>query len=347
MEYNFEFNPVVAWLNVNQACNMRCRWCYAEGTHYNTRNEMTTDLAKELVEMSILLGVKEFVLIGGEPTLWYGFFDLISHIKSYGLKVSVITNGLRFSDDSFFNQYKLNPASSIGLSIKSASEKDFQLATGVDLYKKSILGIQRVIKLHHCGVSAVHNSIVGTNGLIEIARKCKEFGATSFQLVLCTPSFTDNGKVCTDYAIPPKLAWNDLQAISTTLEELYGGKVNYGTQLPLCLFPKEFVENKVRERRIQTQCHIFSRSGINFDVNGNVILCNTISEIVAKRGIDYHDANSLRFFLNSSTCKDQYRQISRFPSEDCDNCIWNDDCRGGCLMNWFIYNPEDICHAIN
>ena len=62
MEYNFEFNPVVAWLNVNQACNMRCRWCYAEGTHYNTRNEMTTDLAKELVEMSILLGVKEFVL---------------------------------------------------------------------------------------------------------------------------------------------------------------------------------------------------------------------------------------------------------------------------------------------
>ena len=346
MEYNYEFDPFVAWLNVNQACNMRCKWCYAEGTHYNAKNEMTLELAIELVDTSISLGVKEFVLIGGEPTLWYGFFKLIEYIKSKSLKVSVITNGLRFSDDSFFNQYKLNPATSIGLSIKSASEKIFQLATGVDLYKKSMLGIQRAIGFHHCGVSAVHNKTVGVDGLIEIAKKCKEFGATSFQLVLCTPSFTENGTVCTDYSIQPELAWTDLKVISLELEELYGKNVNYDTQLPLCLFPKDFVKDKLQSHRIQTQCHIFSRSGINFDVNGNVILCNTISEIVAKRNVDYFDASSLRFFLNSTNCRSQYRQLSRFPSKACDDCIWNRDCRGGCLMNWFIYNPDNICHAI-
>lgn len=346
MKYDFECKPIVAWLNVNQACNMRCKWCYAENSHYSTEKQMSIDLAKELINISLDLGVTEFVLIGGEPTIWSGFFDIINYIKENKATVSIITNGLRFADNSFWDRYKKSPATSVGLSIKSTTENMFYNATGISQYEKSMLGIQRAIDFHNCGVSAVHNNLVGVNGVIDIAKKCKEFGATSFQLVMCAPSFKDDGSICTDFSIAPDNAWRDLEVISKHLEALYGENVFYDTQLPLCIFPKDFVLDKIHRKKIQTQCHIFSRSGINFDVYGNVILCNTIPEVVATKGVDFMDAKSLNKCLNGENCRLEYRQLSRYPSPQCDNCIWKDDCRGGCLMNWFIYDPENICHAI-
>lgn len=87
-------------------------------------------------------------------------------------------------------------------------------------------------------------------------------------------------------------------------------------------------------------------AGINFDTYGNVIVCNTIPEIIATKGIDFTDAKSLERYLNDEECRLKYRDLSRYPSIVCDDCIWKDDCRGGCLMNWLIYEPETICHAI-
>ena len=346
MKYNFECNPVVAWLNVNQACNMRCKWCYAENSHYDTDKQMSTGLAKELVDISLDFGVKEFVLIGGEPTLWSGFFEILKYIKENGAKISVITNGMRFSEDKFWENYKKNPATSIGLSVKAATKEMFNVATGIDQYEKSMVGIRRIIQFHQCGVSAVHNKLVGIDGIVDIAKKCREFGATSFQLIMCSPSLVEDN-ICTDFVFLPEKAWGEIETISKNLEEIYDEtNVYYDTQLPLCLFPKEFVLRKIQKKKIQTQCHIFTRSGINFDTYGNVIVCNTIPEIIATKGIDFTDAKSLERYLNDEECRLKYRDLSRYPSIVCDDCIWKDDCRGGCLMNWLIYEPETICHAI-
>lgn len=163
---------------------MRCKWCYAENSHYDTDKQMSTGLAKELVNISLDFGVKEFVLIGGEPTLWNGFFEIIKYIKENGAKISIITNGMRFSEDKFWENYKKDPATSIGLSVKAATKEIFNVATGIDQYEKSMVGIQRIIQFHQCGVSAVHNKLVGIDGIVDIAKKCREFGATSFFYII-------------------------------------------------------------------------------------------------------------------------------------------------------------------
>lgn len=345
-QYDFECKPIVAWLNVNQACNMRCKWCYAENSHYNPKRQMSVSLAQELIDISLRIGIREFVLIGGEPTLWAGLFDTLKYIKQHHATVSIITNGFRFSEEDFWLEYQKNPATSLGLSVKSATKTMFYKATGIKQYTKSMLGIQRAIKLHQCGVSAVHNSLVGVSGLLDIARQCKQFGAKSFQLVICSPSFGDDGKIATDFLIPLNAVWDDLRVLSCELQQLYGDQVCYDSQLPLCLFPQEFVAEKLLHKKLQTQCHIFSRSGLNFDCEGNVILCNTIPEIIARKNVDFYDSSSLIRYLNSQDKRQEYRQLARYPSKQCDMCRWKGDCRGGCLMNWLVYDPDEICHAI-
>lgn len=347
MDFDFRCDPIVAWLNVNQQCNMRCRWCYAEQTQYSPEKEMSFSLAKDVIEICLKLGVSEFVLIGGEPTLWPHLFNTIQYIKERGARVSIITNGMQFSNDGFWAEYIKNPASSVGLSIKSMSRSKFFDSTRVTSFDKMIKGVSRVIKHHKCGVSAVHNELVGVSGTVEIAKRCKELGATSFQLVMCTPTFNTDGNICTDYSIPLNRVWDELKEISINLESLYGKKAYYDMQLPLCLFPKEFVQDKLRDRRIQTQCHLFSRTGINFDTDGNIILCNTISERVASIGKDFCNEKDLIRYLNSKEIRHSYQELARYPSKKCKECIWREECRGGCLMNWFTNDPDQICHPVH
>ena len=253
---------------------------------------------------------------------------------------------MQFADDVFWTNYINNPASSVGLSIKSMSRNRFFESTGVTSYDRMLEGVRRILEYHKCGVSAVHNSLVGVDGIIEIASKCKDFGATSFQLVMCTPTYDTDGNVGTDYIIPVDRIWSDLEEISIAIELLYGKMTFYDTQLPLCLFPKDFVQDKITDRRIQTQCHLFSRTGINFDTEGNIILCNTISERIASRGENFSNAKNLIHYLNSKEIRYFYKQLARYPSKKCKKCIWGEECRGGCLMNWFTNNPEEICHPV-
>lgn len=341
------FNPFVAWLNVNEACNLRCKWCYAQDTDYMPQREMTLETAKFLVDLSIEMGIDEFVLIGGEPTLWPHLFEILAYIKQHNALVSIITNGVRFSNDEFWKHYIDNPASSLGISVKAASAHNFRIAACSPLYDESLLGIKRAINFHNCGVSAVHNNLLGVEGTLEIAQKCHQMGARRFQLVLCTPAFVGDS-VSTEFTIPPTRVWNDIHIISDEIERLYGPEnVNYDLQAPLCLFPKEFVAKKLANNKMQTFCHVYSRSGVNFDIDGNIIFCNTIPEIIAERGKDYTDVKSLKKYMNSMEKQSEYLQILRYPSQECLRCIWKENCRGGCIMHWFAYNPHDICHAVS
>ena len=89
-----------------------------------------------------------------------------------------------------------------------------------------------------------------------------------------------------------------------------------------------------------------SRSGIVFDYNGNILFCNSIfNTVVAEYEKDFNDSSSLLSFLNSEQLKSEYSEILRFPAECCSECSHNASCRGGCIANWLILEPN-ICRPI-
>lgn len=75
-------------------CNMRCPFCHNASLVTKVSSLATIPLTDVLNTLSKRRSILEGVCItGGEPTLNPGLTDLIRHIKSYGFKIKLDTNG--------------------------------------------------------------------------------------------------------------------------------------------------------------------------------------------------------------------------------------------------------------
>lgn len=101
MHYSSPFHlsaPLVAFVEITRACNLRCKHCYISGGDPR-ENELSIQelfsLLRELKSMGVLL----LVLTGGEPLLRKGFLDIINFATSLGFyMIEVITNGILLND---------------------------------------------------------------------------------------------------------------------------------------------------------------------------------------------------------------------------------------------------------
>lgn len=84
------------------SCQCNCPYCI------NSLTDKTLQMPFEKAKKNILkaikeLGVKEAVILGGEPTLYKDLFPLIIFLKESGLrKVGLTTNGIKLKDRDFF-----------------------------------------------------------------------------------------------------------------------------------------------------------------------------------------------------------------------------------------------------
>ena len=54
-----------------------------------------------------------------------------------------------------------------------------------------------------------------------------------------------------------------------------------------------------------------------------------------------HDV--LKFRIDCKEIREGYKEMLRYPSAECDCCDYNDFCRGGCIVNWTVLDPEICC----
>lgn len=344
--FDFLARPKSAWLTVNRGCNFRCKWCYGQSSNFSPDDNMPLETAMQLVQISKNIGVSSINIIGGEPTIWKPLNELISFCKEINMEVGLITNGYRFSDDEYWNEYCKNPCDYVGISVKSGNRVNFYDSTGVDLFDKTMLGIKRAIAFHNAGFSTVYNEIVGSDGLLEIAKQCKEMGAAGMTLSLCSAVL--NGlNILNTYSVESNKLVQDLFSLYPFIDDLYSGNITLELFLPLCLFPVDFIDALYEKGQLSSICHVHNRTGIVFDTNGDILPCNTmIGNHIAKYGKDFYDGEGLLTFLNSPHLIDDYRSLLRYPSEKCSHCKWNKRCKGGCILNWTIFDPN-ICNAVN
>ena len=340
---DFKTNLKTAWLTVNRGCNFRCKWCYGQSSCFDPNANMTLDLAQKLTLISKELGIKTMVVLGGEPTTWEPLDEYITFCKSNGMRVNLVSNGYRFSNDEYWEKYKNNPADAVALSVKSGNREEFKEVTGVDLYDKTILGIQRSLDVNTRWITTVFNALVGKEGLMEIALKGRDLGAEGLLISICTAVIDTDNNIENDYSLQLDKLVTDLTEVYPELDSLYNGKLEIELNVPLCLFSEEFIQTLHSKGQLKSTCHVQSRTGIVFDTNGDILPCNTmIGNVIVKYEVDYTDSKSLYTHLNSDEMISNYKQLLRYPSEVCDKCKVNSICKGGCIMNWTIFNP-DIC----
>lgn len=337
--------PNCAWITVNRACNLRCEGCYAKSIGYGNELNIDFSLAEKIIQIVISLGIKSITVLGGEPTVWNRLIDFNKLCKENGLKSTIVTNAMRFGNDNFWAKYIESPNTRAGISVKAFDKESLKTVTGVSSFKLAEKGLKRGLEYFKCGVSTVYSKTSSQN-ILDMAKFSMDCGAKSFSLSPCTPSFCEgvpDGSSMTD----PVSMVNHIIDIYPKLVEITGGKISFSMKLPLCLWPKDFIDHLAEQDQITTVCQVQQKAGVIFDVNGQVALCNSLFDFpVGKYGVDFSDEKSLVSLMNSQKTIEMYDKLTAYPSSKCISCPrWN-VCAGGCPLYWTYLDPEKVIPGV-
>lgn len=100
--------PVLSEIALTYRCQNKCVFCYAESPNRGTQvHEMTTDEVKVIIDRIFDDAHCPTVsFTGGEPTLRDDLPELVSYAKSKGMRVNLITNGLKCANPEFVARLK-------------------------------------------------------------------------------------------------------------------------------------------------------------------------------------------------------------------------------------------------
>lgn len=136
---------------------------------------MSFDNAIQYVDKLSVMGVKRIILIGGEPTLYPKFIDLIKYISQKEIRVSLATNGRKLSDFYFARDVVNAGIGSINISLKGTSEEEYKKYTKSTGLNEAIIGYNNLQKLNFKNVSLsyviVNNNKKKFNDIVHLIEK--------------------------------------------------------------------------------------------------------------------------------------------------------------------------------
>jgi MoaA/NifB/PqqE/SkfB family radical SAM enzyme len=191
------FLPYHIWIEVTNACNLKCKMCGQRGT-YGYLN--SPDL--EMDRRNLPLGAwKEFIddvksigptilLRGGEPLLYPGIADLMRHISEAGLFLSMDTNGTQLKK---FAHDVAKYVDHVNVSIDGPREVHDSVRGVPGTYDAAREGIAALLsarkELRIRGIQSLSlNFVVSADNyrsLPEMVRIAEELGVTDVMLTLC------------------------------------------------------------------------------------------------------------------------------------------------------------------
>lgn len=92
------------YLALGYACNEKCRCCPLVAKN-DRENYYPIEQLLDMAQKMLFYGVTDVTLSGGEPTLHPDFFSLIKFFHQNGIGVHVLSNGERFSNFEFADEF--------------------------------------------------------------------------------------------------------------------------------------------------------------------------------------------------------------------------------------------------
>lgn len=142
-----EYFPAFLFLSVTNKCNLNCQGCWV--TFTNPAQQLTPETMDRIISQSKRQGTYFFGILGGEPLMHHGIFDLIhNHPDCYFL---LFTNGTLITDETAKKMHQLGNVSPL-VSIEGREVVSDQRRGGSQVYNRTMNG------LYHC---RNHNLITG------------------------------------------------------------------------------------------------------------------------------------------------------------------------------------------
>ena len=137
-------------------CNERCIHCFNPGAAHTEQQkpqrktqELTTAEAIAMIDDAYEVGAFKVCLSGGEVLVRKDFFDLVAHIRSKRMSLTLFTNGLLLDEDALTRLAGFYPAL-VGMSVYSANPEIHDATTKVPgSHQRTISALRR---LHSLGI---------------------------------------------------------------------------------------------------------------------------------------------------------------------------------------------------
>jgi AdoMet-dependent heme synthase len=199
---------LISW-NVTFRCPLHCPHCYIDAHEGDSRTELDTRRALNVIDQIAALGTRVLILSGGEPLLRKDIFELAAYAKKCGLHVSMGTSGILI-DDKVAIRMKDAGIRKVAISLDSTDSAIHDRFRGLPgTWNRTVEGIRACLR-HGMGV-LVNITILRENyrQVAEIISFCEDLGVREFQLFFLVP--TGRGTAVDD--ITPEMYETILQSV--------------------------------------------------------------------------------------------------------------------------------------
>lgn len=328
-----------AWLTTNRSCNNQCSWCYSQNAVFS---ELSYRDAEIVVDALSVAGINKIILIGGEPTIYPHFEELIKYISDKKISIGVVSNGIKFRDKHFVAKIANLGLSNVNISLKGVTEKEYWINTGnINGFSDMLLGYNNLIQK---GISVILSYVIidentdPIDQLLKLAQK-EKINKILFQFIKPVVAINSSSEIMSFFQMGHII--NYIYNVFEETNIFYIIEVSF----PFCYINQDCLQALIDGNHIIAGCHIQAGSGIVFDTNLKVLPCNHFVDFPFSNNkiMSEKDINNL---WNSEIVLDFRHKVSCYPSEKCKQCVLWDKCGGGCFTRWLYLDPKEEIRGI-
>ncbi len=313
--------PILAEIALTYECQNRCLFCYADSPHRAGRHRLMTTAEVRLVMDKVLhqAHVPSLSFTGGESSLRRDLPELVRHGERLGLRVNLITNGVRAADPEYVAGLVGAGLASAQVSLEAADAGLHDAIVGrPGAHARTVAGI---LNFRRSGIH-VHTNTTLCAPNLEHAPEIVRFVARglglktlSMNMVIRTGMAESGARVGVTYA---QVAERLPALLATAAEE--GVRLVWYSPLPYCLF------NPVLHDLGGKACACVDGI-LSIDPAGQVLPCSSFGS-----GIGSLLARPFDEIYGSAAAR--YWREKRFTPPACRSCPDVDVCGGACPLYW-------------
>ena len=275
--------PIMFFLDLTEKCNLNCWFCYNQQSSRIKQDANLEDI-KKILDIMYASRCDEVIYLGGEPTIYPHFFEVLDYADYLGFKQSFVTNG-QFLDRKFVERLTKIKTLEIGISLHSCYSSVQNDIAGKE---NSFANIERTIKaLEKANISWYSQTSLLKSNYLTI-RELYEF-----LWQIGHPSRMDLSRMVVGNNPSDKfLNETDYIRVFEQINSLDTKKLPIRIEaFPRCWLLKISNEHDLNYKKLKESvrpCYAWIGQ-ISVDIHGNVRLCPTGGKIagnILKNGID-------------------------------------------------------------
>lgn len=205
----------VVW-NYTKSCNLKCPHCFSDAKfHQQSRNELNTEQAKQVIDILAANDVVTVNFCGGEPLVRKDVYEVMNYAKDHQIYPSISTNATLLTKEAC---HKLHDAGvrSLDISLDSCSPESHDHLRGVPgAFELAVEGINNAVEFGQFEEIILNTTLTDYNWqeIPQIYEFVKDLGATKYYISRILP--TGRGKNYMDHDVNDEIKKRVMRFMAT------------------------------------------------------------------------------------------------------------------------------------